>query len=172
MLLPARRVAAANASTTQAHAPGTGPLQGSLARAGEAAATCSDKIQNGDETGTDCGGGCAACVPCPVALGRSNPGSVSTTMTINKNIDLETAGGAEIAAFKQAFIADVAARLGVDPSLIVINGLAAAAPAWRHRRANGMEIDFTVRACPCATCSGLRVGCWVLGVWVFGYCVS
>lgn len=31
--------------------------------AGESAPTCTDSVQNGDETGVDCGGSCAACVP-------------------------------------------------------------------------------------------------------------
>eukprot|EP01047_Picozoa_sp_COSAG01_P004988 COSAG01_NODE_167_length_23239_cov_14.692457_10_plen_174_part_01 len=60
---------------TQAGNPGAGSNQGGNQAGGNpnqgqnpstgapAAQTCTDRIQNGDETGVDCGGSCTACPP-------------------------------------------------------------------------------------------------------------
>jgi len=47
-----------------------------------ASPTCSDSIQNGDETGTDCGGSCSACPTTPSGGGGGGGGVSSTTYTL------------------------------------------------------------------------------------------
>lgn len=62
----------------------------------EQLATCTDGIQNGTETGVDCGGPCAACVGAPVG-GTNNTdedlsGLIAADLTLTKNIIWELNG--------------------------------------------------------------------------------
>ena len=74
---------------------------GSLEQPPDEGGTCSDGIQNGDETGVDCGGSCPPCVEIPsctnggagsivptTAADFTNAAYNNYTFTINNNIDL------------------------------------------------------------------------------------
>jgi len=56
---------------------------------GETTATCTDGIQNGDETGVDCGG--SSCQPC--AVNTSLEGEISGTVTLDASLEYQLTAG-------------------------------------------------------------------------------
>ena len=55
------------------------------------AASCSDGIQNGNETGVDCGG--SACEPCISGLSNILIGDVTTDVILDSTVAYELTGG-------------------------------------------------------------------------------
>ncbi len=95
-------------------------------------ATCSDNIQNGDETGVDCGGSCGACEEPPVELSgdvtedteldASNEYTLTGAYIVKAGASLTIPAGTEIRAS-----GGTAAFIGVERGAqIFINGTAAA----------------------------------------------